>query len=99
VARRTLVQFWTKHSDSEAGLRHWFKVAEAAQWGSTADVQAAFSKAKVLNAERVRFDVGGGAYRLIVAFDFPRGAAFIKFVGTHAAYDRVDALTVELYRG
>jgi mRNA interferase HigB len=53
----------------------------------------------VLNRERVRFDVAGGNYRLVAAFDFRRRIAFVKFVGSHAEYDRVDALTVsQLWR-
>ncbi len=54
-------------------------------------------KCKALNRERVRFEVAGGAHRLIVAFDFVRQVAFIKFVGTHAEYDRIDALTVSQF--
>jgi mRNA interferase HigB len=56
-----------------------------------------FPKAKTLNAERVRFEVAGGSYRLIVAFDFRRQIAYVKFIGTHAEYDAIDALTVSLY--
>jgi mRNA interferase HigB len=52
---------------------------------------------KVLNHERVRFEVAGGNYRLVAAFDFRRQIAFIKFVGTHAEYDRVDASTVSQF--
>jgi mRNA interferase HigB len=69
-------------------------LAKAASWASVAEVAGGFSKAKVLNGERVRFEIAGGNYRLIVAFDFIRQIAFVKFVGTHAEYDRVDALTV-----
>ncbi len=54
-------------------------------------------KCKALNRERVKFEVAGGNYRLVVAFDFRRQAAFVKFIGTHAEYDRVDALTVSLF--
>ena len=59
------------------------------------DVQAAAPKAKVLNRER--FEVAGGNYRLVVAFDFRRQIAFVKFIGTHAQYDVIDALTVSQY--
>lgn len=76
---------------------HWLNVTRAASWGGIAEVQGAFSKAKALNGERVRFEVAGGDYRLIVAFDFKRSIAFVKFVGTHADYDRIDALTVNLF--
>jgi mRNA interferase HigB len=61
------------------------------------DVQAAFPKAVVLNGERARFEVAGGNYRLIAAFDFRRKIVFVKFVGTHTEYDRVDALTVSQF--
>ena len=51
-------------------------------------------KSKVLNRDRARFEVAGGDYRLIAAFDFRRQIAFVKFIGTHAEYDAIDALTV-----
>jgi mRNA interferase HigB len=61
------------------------------------EVQRAAPKSKVLNRERVRFEVAGGNYRLVIAFDFRRQVAFVKFIGTHAEYDRIDALTVSQY--
>ena len=61
------------------------------------EVQSAFPKAKALNGERARVEISGGDYRLIVAFDFKHGIAFIKFVGTHADYDEIDALTVSRF--
>ena len=76
---------------------HWPRVAKAATWQNAAEVQAAFFKAKALNGERVRFEIAGGDFRLIVAFDFPRQIAFVKFIGTHAEYDEIDALTVSLF--
>ena len=97
IARHTLIDFAARHPDAAKSLRSWEAVTRAATWQTTGDVQATFSKAKVLNAERARFEVSGGDYRLIAAFDFRRSIAFIKFIGTHAEYDRVDALTVSLY--
>jgi mRNA interferase HigB len=61
------------------------------------EVQSAAPKAKVLNRERVRFEIAGGNYRLVVAFDFRRQIAFVKFIGSHAQYDSVDALTVSQF--
>jgi mRNA interferase HigB len=61
------------------------------------DVQAAAPKAKVRNRERARFEVAGGNYRRVVAFDFRRQIAFVKFIGTHAQYDNIDALIVSQY--
>ena len=61
------------------------------------DVRKAAPKSKVLNRERARFEVAGGNYRLIVAFDFHRQVVFVKFIGTHAEYDRIDALAVSQF--
>ena len=94
VASTTLAAYARKHPDPTKSLAHWGDVARASEWASTNEVQAAFPKAKVLNGERVRFEISGGDYRLIVAFDFRRKIAFVKFVGTHAEYDRIDASTV-----
>ena len=78
-------------------MENWHRLVRAAHWASTDDVRKAAPKAKVLNGERVRFEVAGGNYRLIAAFDFRRQIAFVKFVGTHAEYDRIDALTVSQF--
>jgi mRNA interferase HigB len=82
---------------AKASLERWHMLVRAAQWMSTDDVQKAAPKAKVLNRERVRFEVAGGNYRLAAAFDFRRQIAFIKFIGTHAEYDRNDALKVSQF--
>jgi mRNA interferase HigB len=62
-----------------------------------ADVKALYPKASVLGSERVVFDICGENYRLVVAFKFSARIAFVKFIGTHAAYDRIDAATVQRY--
>ncbi len=97
IARSTLVAFGEKHPAAQASLAHWQGVAKVAGWANVSDVQSTFSKAKALNGERVRFEVAGGDFRMIVAFDFRRAIAFVKFIGTHAEYDRIDALTVSKY--
>jgi len=97
AARNVLIGFGDKHSDAKVSLERWYKFVRAAHWTSTDEVQKAAPKAKVLNRERVRFEVAGGNYRLIAAFDFRRQIAFVKFIGTHAEYDRIDALTVSQF--
>jgi mRNA interferase HigB len=97
TARNTLVGFWSAHPKTKVALERWLKRVRAAHWTSADEVQRAAPKCKALNRERVRFEVAGGNYRLVVAFDFRRQATFIKFVGTHAEYDRVDASTVSLF--
>ena len=97
IARQTLTRFAETHPETAASLSHWLSVAREAKWASPQEVQAAFSKAKALNGERVRFEVAGGDYRMVVAFDFGRQIAFIKFLGTHAEYDRINALSVSRF--
>jgi len=97
IARSTIIAFCEEHPETKASLTHWQSVAKAASWASVTEAQQSFSKAKALNGERVRFEVAGGNYRMIVAFDFMRAIAFVKFLGTHAEYDRIDALTVNLF--
>ena len=94
IARRSIIEYIDRHPATRAVLTHWLAITSAAAWASTAEVQAAFSKAKVLNGDRVRFEIAGGDFRLIAAFNFDRGIAFVKFIGTHAEDDRIDALTV-----
>lgn len=97
IARNVLVAFWSRHPQAKGSLERWYRLAKAAHWNSMDDIQAVAPKAKVLNRERARFEVAGGNYRLVVAFDFRRQIAFVKFVGTHAQYDSIDALTVSQY--
>jgi mRNA interferase HigB len=97
IARSVLAAFWGKHPETKVSLERWHRLTKAAHWASTDDVRRAAPSAKVLNRERVRFEVAGGNYRLVVAFDFRRQIAFVKFIGTHREYDTIDALTVSRY--
>lgn len=97
VAQSHLQTYWEKHPETEAALRLWLGVARSACWESMGDVQARWSKAKVLNAERVRFEIAGGDYRMIVAIQFRARIIWTKFLGTHAQYDRIDALNVNQF--
>jgi mRNA interferase HigB len=83
--------------EAKVALERWYKLVRAARWTSTDEVQSAAPKCKVLNRERARFEIAGGNYRLIIAFDFRRQVAFVKFIGTHAEYDHIDALTISRY--
>lgn len=97
IARNVLVSFWGKHPEARGPLERWHTIVRAAQWTTTDDVQKAAPKAKMSNRERVRFEIAGGNYRLVAAFDFRRQIAFVKFIGTHAEYDRIDALKVSQF--
>jgi mRNA interferase HigB len=97
IAQSTIASFWRKHPETKIALNHWLEVTLMANWSNTSEVQRSFPKAKVLNGERVRFEISGGNYRLIVAFKFRSRLCFVKFLGTHAEYDRINALTVSQF--
>lgn len=97
IAWSVLAAFAEKHPETKVPLGRWRTLARAAKWKSMEDIRVAAPNAKILNGERVRFEIAGGNFRMIVAFDFVREIAFIKFIGTHAEYDRIDALKVSQF--
>ena len=93
--RSTLIGFWTRHPDAEGALRLWFSIVEKASWTTPAEVRAAFGSADFLADNRVVFDIKGNTYRLVVQIRYaPLFLVFIRFIGTHADYDRIDATTI-----
>ena len=97
IAKSVLKRFAAQHPDARPALERWLLLLSAASWRSMQEVQRTSPGARPLNAERVRFAVAGGAYRMIISIDFARQIVFIKFIGTHAEYDVVDALTVSQF--
>ena len=82
---------WRCHPDSEEALRAWRRVARLAGWSTPAQVRAEFSSASILRNNRVVFRIRGNNYRLVTAIFYARGRVYIRFIGTHAEYDRIDA--------
>ena len=78
----------------KAALDAWFHEVKKAQWSSTADVKRSYATASVVTAERVVFNVKGNAYRLVVAVDFEKGIVWIRWIGTHKEYDRINVREV-----
>ena len=91
IALRALRDFWRKHADAEVPLRSWYAVASRAQWRTPADVKAAYRNASFIANNRIVFNVKGNDYRLVVAVHYNRGMMFVRFVGTHREYDKIDA--------
>ena len=94
IAKRTLRLFWEKHPQAETPLRAWFATVSAAQWKGPADVRAQFGAADFVADNRVIFDTAGNKFRLVVHVSYGFGRVLVKFVGTHAEYDKIDAGTV-----
>jgi mRNA interferase HigB len=94
IARKTRRDFWEQHPDAEGPLRAWNDEATRARWQSPNDVRIRYSHASFVGDDRVVFNLGGNKYRLIVLVRYRSGTVFVRFVGTHAEYDRIDARTV-----
>jgi len=94
IALRTLREFWTTHADAEEALRAWYADARQAEWKTPADIRAVYANASIAGHNRVVFNIRGNTYRLIVAINYRFGIVYIRFVGTHAEYDKVDAETI-----
>ncbi len=95
IARATLQTHWRKRgrADSEAPLKAWFREVRAADWRGPADVRAQYGSASFVG-DRVVFNVGGNKYRLVVWINFPYRVVYVRFVGTHAEYDKIDVRSV-----
>lgn len=80
-------------------LQAWFKLVKAARWASSADLKAQFRSASIVSARRVVFNIKGNDYRLVVGINYLSQAIFIKWIGTHDEYDKIDILTVQHEEG
>lgn len=89
-----LREFWTEHSASGKALKAWFSEAENSRWESPADVKKKYPHASILPDNRVVFNIKGNTYRLVVKINYDYQQVFIRFVGTHAEYDKIDATTI-----
>lgn len=89
IAKRTLIDFYTKHEDVRTALEEWHKKAKEAKWNSFADVKKTFRSADSVGNSRFVFNIKGNNYRLIALILFSTGMVYIRFVGTHANYDRI----------
>ncbi len=94
IAKRTLREFWAIHADAEQYLKTWYETAKNANWQSPNEVKTTYANASILKDSRVVFNIKGNSYRLIVKFNYERQWAFIRFVGTHTDYDKINADTI-----
>lgn len=94
ISRKTLREFWEKHPDSRQPLQAWYDDAKHADWKSPADIKSIYRNASFLANNRVVFNIKGNSYRLIVAVQYAHSLLYIRFVGTHKQYDRIDSETI-----
>ena len=104
IARRTLREFvdaamgQRDHAALKAAIEAWFGEVAKARWSRMADVKRLYATASVVSADRVVFNIKGNSYRLVAAIDFEKSIVFIKWIGTHAEYDKLDVKTVRYGR-
>ncbi len=91
----TLLEFGRSHAGAENAFRELNRTLRSADWKSNHEVLAAYPAARPIRGGRIVFNVKGNEYRVIAQVDFQYRAVFVKFVGTHAEYDKVDAVTVD----
>ncbi|GHT61126.1 toxin RelE [Bacteroidia bacterium] len=91
VAKKTLREFWEIHPDSEQPLKAWFQEAENAAWKNPNQLKQDYPSASVLSDNRIVFNIKGNHYRLIIKINYDYQMVWIRFVGTHAEYDRINA--------
>lgn len=91
ISNKTLREHWEKpgRQDSEQPLKAWYAIASKAEWKHFADVRKQFGSASIVG-DRVVFNIKGNVYRLVVRINFERQLGFVRFVGTHSEYDKLD---------
>ena len=94
ISRRTLREFWVKHPDTERPLQAWYANVKRADWKTPSDVKATYQNASFVKNNRVVFNIKGNSYRLVVAIDYQYGIIYIRFVGTHQVYDKIDVAAI-----
>lgn len=91
IAKRALRQFWEGYPVARTPLEDWYAQARDADWSTPAEVKAQFADASVLKGRRVVFNIGGNKFRLVVKINYAYRVMYVRFVGTHAQYDEIDA--------
>ena len=96
VSHRKLVEFYSSegHGDSQAALERWYNMAEKAEWKNLSDIKVDFPATDYVGNQHYVFNIRGNKYRLVVVVKFTIGHIFIRFVGTHSEYDKIDASTI-----
>jgi mRNA interferase HigB len=96
--RSSLIEYYSIHPDCKNTLEKWYHDVLAKLWTKPSDVTHDFVKARTIKNSRAIFEINGNDYRLIVEINYSKLWVFIKFIGTHAEYDKIDSETVDMYK-
>jgi mRNA interferase HigB len=91
ITTKIISEYWENHTDSEGELKAWIFEAEHADWRSPQQIKDRHPSASILSGNRVVFNIKGNSYRLVVKIHYNTGMIFVRFISTHAEYDRIDA--------
>ncbi len=91
IAKKTLQDFWIKYPETEQSLLSWYKMVKIASWNNFEDVRNQFSSFKIIGSDRIIFKIKGNHYRLIIKISFLNKIVWIRFIGDHQSYDRINA--------
>jgi mRNA interferase HigB len=91
IAKRTIREFWEKYPDSKDYLETWYETVRSANWKTPNEIREFYTTVTILKSSRVVFHISGNKYRLIATINFQKQWLFIRFIGTHQEYDKIDA--------
>jgi mRNA interferase HigB len=91
ISRKHLKDFWLKHPQAEQPLKSWYKEAESSSWQTPMDVKNLYRTLDIIKGNRLIFNISGNKYRLIIKVNYDYSIIYIRFIGTHAEYDRINA--------
>lgn len=94
ISRKKLSDYWQEHPDVAESLKAWYKEAKHADWKTFNTIKQRYGSADALPDSRVVFNIKGNHYRLVVKIQYSLGVVYIRFVGTHAEYDQIDAVRI-----
>jgi mRNA interferase HigB len=94
IAKKILRDFWAMHADCEQQLKSWLLEASKSEWESPADLKREYPSASILADNRIVFNIKGNNYRLIVKINYDYKMVWIRFIGRHAEYDKINAETI-----
>jgi len=93
IAKKTLRAFWVSYPDAEDPLLAWFREVEKEDWSNPAQIKEKYGSVSFVG-DRVVFNIKGNDYRLVVKINYPRRIVYVRFVGTHKEYDKIDVKEV-----
>jgi len=94
ISRKALREFWERHPDARGSLDAWYADVKTADWEKPSDIKNTYANASLIGDDRVVFNINGNRFRLVVLVRYKYKMAYVRFIGTHQDYDRIDVATV-----